>query len=543
MSKRVYNILFHSHTISGIIISALLYVIFFTGSITFLRDEINAWERNEPIRTGYMAAVNFDTILWNLHQANELYGRDVSMSRYYDERRINVSLTASRDTTLDAEENQRSFAYMDVATGQKTDYRSNYSLGEFFYRLHFFAQLNFFGRSGYLLSGLVAFFFLFAIITGVVVHWKKIVPNFFVFRPRAKWKTIWTDAHVGLGILGLPYQFMFAVTGAYLIIGYTVMLDPVQKYLFDGDRDKMAATMDYTTTPEFEFSGRPVPSFIPVQAYVDQMMDTYEDIDLQSVEIFNYGDENMHVKVAGHPFYDRKLIGSGHMTFHALSGELVDHKDPYGGTSYIEGAILTMDRLHFGDFGGYGMKLIYLVLGLISCFVIISGVMIWLVARDKKFVDPLKRKFNAWLVHVYLAVCLSLYPVSAFTFIAVKWLGDGVTDNRRAFIYDWFFWPWLLLSVGLLIKRDNRFTTRWCLILGCALGLLVPVVNGWVSGNWMWVSIQKGFGQIFVVDMFWLMLSVTSFFVLMKMKKPPSRPSHEPVQQKFPKKENQLSFH
>ena len=53
MGKRVYNIVFHTHTISGIIISAALYVIFFTGSLSFLRDEINAWERNEPIRPTY----------------------------------------------------------------------------------------------------------------------------------------------------------------------------------------------------------------------------------------------------------------------------------------------------------------------------------------------------------------------------------------------------------------------------------------------------------------------------------------------------------
>nr|BFF40080.1 hypothetical protein BACY1_18850 [Tenacibaculum mesophilum] len=53
MAKRVYNIMFHTHTISGIVISAALYVIFFTGSISFLRDEIIAWERNEPVEKNF----------------------------------------------------------------------------------------------------------------------------------------------------------------------------------------------------------------------------------------------------------------------------------------------------------------------------------------------------------------------------------------------------------------------------------------------------------------------------------------------------------
>lgn len=541
MSNRVYNILFHSHTISGIIISALLYVIFFTGSITFLRDEINAWERNEPISKGYLSKVNFDSIMLHLGQDYQLYGRDVTINKYYDERRVNTSLSASKDTTLSKEENKRVFMYMDVLTKETSDYGSNYSLGEFFYRLHFFAQLNFFGRSGYLLAGLVAFFFLFAIITGVLVHWKKIVPNFFLFRPRAKWKTIWTDAHVGLGILGLPYQFMFAVTGAYLIIGYTVMLDPVKNYIFDGDQEKMASTMAFNGTEEHEFRNQPIDSFISIQQYVDRTLAEFSNFDLSAVEVTNYGDQNMHVTVKGHPFYEDKLIGSGYLQFNAVTGERTGFKDPYGRSSYIEGAVLTMDRLHFGDFGGYGMKLIYLVLGLISCFVIISGVMIWLVARDKKTTDIRKRRFNAWLVHFYVAACLSMYPVTAISFCAVKWLGDGLIENRRAFIYDWFFWPWLILTLFFLLKRDDRFTTRMSLILGAAIGLLVPLANGLVSGNWLWVSLAKGYSQIFVVDLFWILLSMTAFFVLLKMKRSKVVSAPVSVRKNIPHMEEQLS--
>lgn len=68
---------------------------------------------------------------------------------------------------------------------------------------------------GYYLSGFVAFFFLFAILTGIIVHWKKIVSNFYLFRPMAKLKTLWTDAHTALGVIGFPFQFVYAVTGAF----------------------------------------------------------------------------------------------------------------------------------------------------------------------------------------------------------------------------------------------------------------------------------------------------------------------------------------
>lgn len=50
MSKRTYNILFHLHTVSGIVISVALYVIFFTGSFSFFRDEIVNWERGHTVK-------------------------------------------------------------------------------------------------------------------------------------------------------------------------------------------------------------------------------------------------------------------------------------------------------------------------------------------------------------------------------------------------------------------------------------------------------------------------------------------------------------
>ncbi|HAI43900.1 MAG TPA: hypothetical protein DCM40_40295, partial [Maribacter sp.] len=91
------------------------------------------------------------------------------------------------------------------------DYVSSYTLGEFLYRLHFFAQLP--HPFGYYLSGFVAFFFLFALLTGIIVHWDKIISNFYVFRPMTKLKTVWTDAHTALGVIGFPFQFVYAVTG------------------------------------------------------------------------------------------------------------------------------------------------------------------------------------------------------------------------------------------------------------------------------------------------------------------------------------------
>ncbi len=521
MSKRIYNIIFHTHTISGIIISAALYVIFFTGSIAFLRDEINAWERNQPIEEEYFNKIDFDGALNSLKEESNLYGRDLTFSHRYFERRVGASMTASKDTTIvdEKESGQRgNFFYMDMNSFETKDYNSNYSLGEFFYRLHFFAQLNFFGTSGYILAGLVAFFFLFAVITGVVVHWRKIVSSFYVFRPGAKWKAIWTDAHVALGMIGLPYQFMFALTGCYLIIGYSVMLPPVQNFLYNGNQQELQKEMKLEDVATYEFTGNKLEKIPSVNKLIEKAETDWTDFTISQLNIYNYGDENMHLKLTGSPGYDKNFLSDAYRTYRVSDGTLIASKNLEENSSYAKGAINLIKRLHFGDFGGYGMKLIYLTLGFITCFVILSGVYIWLVARDKKSVSKSKRTFNAWLVTIYTAICLSLYPVTAITFSALKLFGDSYGDARKAFMYQIFFWCWLLFSLIFIIKRNNYFTNKACLWLGAVFGFLVPVSNGIMTGNWPWVSWQNGYDQILVVDLFWILLSITALSVALKLK-------------------------
>ncbi|AWW32819.1 PepSY domain-containing protein [Echinicola strongylocentroti] len=520
MSNRIYNVLFHTHTVSGIVISVALFVIFFAGSFSFFRDEIVGWERNEPIaENATLSDLDFDVLLDTLDQRYALYGRDVALTRYFNERRINVSLSATKDTTATEEAKRRNFFYLDPQTSDTYTYQSNYSIGELLYRLHFFAQLNLWGTSGYILAGLVAFFFLFAIITGVLVHWKKIVSNFYVFRPKASLKNLWTDAHTALGVIGLPYQFVYAVTGACLIIGTSVMSPAVVAFVYDGDTNQLYEDFGFNP-PHYEWSNDKLAEVPSINAFVARAEDKWDGFEVRNVEVFDYGDQNMHIGIEGRTDYKAKFAGRGEIVFNATTGEEVKVVDPFTSTSYQNAATAVITQLHFGDFGGMPLKVVYFILGIISCFVIISGVMIWLVARDKKHIPEKQRKFNAWVVWIYLAVCLSMFPATAITFLAVKVFLLDFDATRMTFIYQVFFYSWLVLSVLFAAKRDNFFTNKYNLLGGAVLGLLVPVANGIISGNWPWVTFPAGYYQIFVVDVFWLAVSLTALIIGLNLKKP-----------------------
>jgi hypothetical protein len=171
-------------------------------------------------------------------------------------------------------------------------------------------------------------------------------------------------------------------------------------------------------------------------------------------------------------------------------------------------------RIHFGDYGGYALKIVSFVLGIITCFVIISGVMIWLVARQKNNLPEKKRHFNAAVVRIYLAICLSMYPITALAFIGSKIFYPLSQSN----LFRLYFGGWLLLTIFFIIKKNDAFTNRFCLISGSILGFLIPITNGIVSGQWFWTSFMENKIQIFFIDVFWIVLASITLYTAYHLK-------------------------
>ncbi|WP_159021446.1 PepSY domain-containing protein [Formosa sp. L2A11] len=510
--KRIYNILFHTHTISGIVISVLLYVIFFAGSFSFFRDEIINWERNNTVNNTEALQMDFDVALDSLNTSYNLNSRDLELSKHFIEQRIGITMSAPKDTLNLANIETPDYFTLDTKDYSEKTYAEQYTLGEFLYRLHFFAQMQ---PIGYILAGFVSFFFLFAIITGVIVHWSKIVSNFYTFRPLAKLKTLWTDAHTALGVIGLPFQFVYAVTGAFFMIK-AIIIAPTVMLLFHGDDARFYKDLGYSH-PEYEYTNTPLNKEFSLNYYVNKTEDLWPDFDVTQIHIFNYNDANMHVMIEGHLKYENKYTAIGEAIYKVDTNELIHEKNPYQTATYLDGVKNVMFRLHYGDYGGIALKLVSFLLGIISCFVILSGVMIWGVARNKKTTSEKKRRFNEWLVRIYLAVCLSMYPITALSFIAVKINAPA----SMSFIYKFYFIGWLIFTVFYVLRKDNYFTNKNTLLLGSIFGFLIPITNGVMTNNWIWSSFKNQQFQIFFIDAFWIVLSAITFYVYFKLKQKP----------------------
>ena len=525
--KRLYNVFFNTHTVSGIVISVGLYVIFLAGAFALFKMDINNWEINEPEKH-FTIQINYDRLLDEIaKEGHQMYGRDINVRTYENNGKIYVysNPPANKISTdsLNTLSREDSIQYVH-ATG-RVNYVLNpetYALttpdgskgpeqriGRLLTRLHYFHQIPVIGLW---LAGFVSIIFLFAIITGVIVHWKKIIANFFTFRLKASIKNLWTDAHTALGILGLPFQLMYAVTGTFF--GLSIILVPVAMLVF-GDVNKTTEIL----LPErktYELLGKsgdqePVTPLVE-EAFADI---PEEDITRFHVMIKSLGDENAHLTTVAHTHTNEDFSGKATATYKLKDGSLVS-KESHEDSSFRTASIVYFLQLHFGNFGGYFLKSIYFLLAVITCFVIISGVMVWLTAREKKAYAH-KAKFNRNVGAIYLGACLGLYPAIALLFIMAKILPLGM-EGRFDLINYVFFGFWLAYTIYALFIKNYFVINKHALVLAGVSGLAIPFINGIITGLWFWKSLNMGYVDSFFVDVAWLCLSLITFTVAFKAK-------------------------
>ncbi len=510
MSKRNYNVFFNTHTVSGIVISVALYIIFFAGAFALFKDEIAIWEDGKKINHTLRRDINFDSIIHRLDDEYDLNGRDISFVFKDHSDNIYSTLKPSRDSLASEKGKRSQYVAIDINTSEIKSYTEKYNLGEFLYRLHFLTQIPYIGVY---LAGFIAFFFLFAIVTGVIVHWKKIISNFFKFNPKVILKKVWTDAHTALGFIGLPFQFTFAITGAYFCLSILVLIPA--NILFNGNQNLLLESLrpDRKIYQWAEKSNEVIPSY---NLLIQKTATNWDNFQVKSGHIKNYGRVNMKYIINGELNNDDDFIGLGRIVFNAFTGEIEAIKNP-NKTEYSEDIQRLITKLHFGDFGGIPIKIIYFILALITCFVIITGVLIWIEARNKKNSNINKRLFTAKVGHIYLAICLSMLPVTALSFLFVK-IFNNYFNNQQTAIYTFFFSTWLIFTLFFRFKRNNYFTNKLNLLLGAIFGFMIPMVNGFVSNNWMWKMYNQQQYDILSIDVLWILIAALSLLFYVKIK-------------------------
>lgn len=520
MELRKYNIFFHLHTVTGIIICVALYIIFFAGAFSLFKDEIHIWEENKATETGvsgqdYLALsrLDYDRVLDSLAgQGVRLSGRNIGFMMDGADH-VGVYVSGSTDKQAAKVDKERADRILDLKSYRLQEHEHNYSFGELLYFLHFFYQL---GSLGYCLAGFIALLFLFSIISGILIHWDKIITNFFIFRPWSKWKIIWTDLHTSLGVYSLPYQLMYAITGAYFCLNVLAASPSALLY----QNDMSAYYKDLELWPQFK-PGKQEDIVFSINDKIKETTNKWAFSHPTYVSLSNYGNSEMHLQVDVKLDTKERLLGYGTIIFNIPQSKVVREINPYE-EDYASTISKIMYMLHFGYFkdmigvkGDYALRLIYFLLAIVTAVVIVSGLLVWVEARTKKNIDERQRKINYLIGRVSLAICLAVVPITLLTFLVSRYTNSLSHDFRESSINWLFFVGWFVFSAILFALKTQRKITSTLLWVISIIGLLFPLL----SGSFLAYSMDYSFYGRASIDLIWVIFGIISLYALYRRDK------------------------
>lgn len=370
MTRNAFRRWFWVHKWTSLICTLFLLVICITGLPLVFSDEIGDWLENGPAYASVPAdtpAVSLDKVVAT---ARARYPEQIVSNIYIDddEPRIMVAMVPSWDAYA-ADRTSVHWIKFDAHTGQVM--RESPTFGgtsakflEIMLSLH---RDLFAGLTGELFMGLMALLFVAAIVSGVVVYspfMRRL--DFGTVRTTRSRRLKWLDMHNLTGVVLMAWMAVVGVTG---------VINELSTPLFG------LWQMTDVRALLAPFRGSPVPKeseMTSPQAAFDTVKAALPNMIANSV-IF-----------PGAPFgspyhYTVWTKGRESLTARLFSPALVDARDgkltqvvdmPW----YLRALELSRP-LHFGDYGGLPLKILWALLDLVTIVVLGSGVYLWLSRR------------------------------------------------------------------------------------------------------------------------------------------------------------------
>ncbi len=359
------------HKWTSLTCTAFLLITCLTGLPLIFADEIEAALSHTPERAPLAPGAptaNLDSIV---QQATDRFPGMHPLSLVWDD--DEPVLTVYMSPTLRPKPGQvRSLTFDQESGTVLTSNQPNKKLTVALLRLH--SQL-FMDLPGELLLGVMALLFLCSLVSGTLVYgpfMRRL--NFGTYRRNASPRVRWFDLHNLLGIVTLSWA---------LVVGATGLMNTLTRPLFDTWR---ANVLPPLLAP---YRGKPMPSHLgSLDAAVARASSALPKTKLSSVIFPN-------PTLASPRHYVIWTKGNTPITARVRTPVLVDIETervivannlPW----YLR--VLEVSRpLHFGDYGGLPLKIIWALFDIALIVVLTSGLYLWLSRRKRSVEEELNR--------------------------------------------------------------------------------------------------------------------------------------------------------
>ncbi|WP_290523769.1 PepSY-associated TM helix domain-containing protein [Alcanivorax sp.] len=352
-------------------------------------------------------------------------------------------------------------------------------LADFINELHY--ELGIPGNGGLInigmtLMGFIAVLYGVALFSGLVIHWPKLRKELFAIRHQGNLRRYWKNLHNLIGVLSFPFHLIMSVTGAAM--GMFTVMAIVMGVLVFGPQLQGVIQKETDIWPAVESEGESV-AMAPMADYLAAADNALPGMDVGWVEIRGYGDAAGWMDVAGsQPGY------LGHHAHVVLDNTMKPLRvSAPGNRTFNFAAISPVYSLHFGDYGGTGVKLLYFAMGLLGAVLFVSGNILWCERRSDR-VGP--SRSSAFLLRLTLGLCFGVVCGIAVSFLVSKLLPYTPWGALVASAERQVFWGLLVVLVVWSLRASPLRFSGLMLRIAPLLYLAIPVAQFAVEGRHAW---------------------------------------------------------
>ncbi|MBF8731859.1 PepSY domain-containing protein [Pseudomonas guariconensis] len=424
------------HTWAGLVFGWLLFAIFVTGTLAVFDKELSHWMQPEIAASDVSQA--------------DAAERAIAYLQAHAPKADNwgISLPTERSPGLRVSTGDRRHGVgvqLDPQTGEPINVRDSVG-GNFFFRFHFTLDLP--RNWGIFVVGALALVMLAALVTGIVIR-KKLFKEFFTFRPN-KGQRSWLDFHNASAVLLLPFHLMITYTG--LVIFMLMYIPAGIDALFEGDPRAYFQAQGNGRQEALQRVARQPAELVEIAPLLAQAQARLGPIGGLNIRHPNTTGARIEIRPE---LGNRIALTKGQaMVFDGVSGQLLSD------VPELRPAPLTqrvMIGLHFAQFGGYPMRWLYFVCGVVSCAMIASGLVLFCIKRGRKYTDAtasarrwyrLAEVCNVGFISGLLLACAGLLWASRL--LPVELAQRGAWEVRV------FFAGWLLALLHAGLRPAQR---------------------------------------------------------------------------------------
>ncbi|WP_053845809.1 PepSY-associated TM helix domain-containing protein [Paracidovorax avenae] len=454
------------HTWCGIVLGVLLLVVFWTGTLSVFDRELDRWmmpatrlpapHRPPPLdalQPVVQALVPASARQWRIDWA--------------------TPRTPVLRLSWQGPDGVRGQRYLDAATLAVLPAPETWGASGFIFPFHYGLHWDW-KDLGKWLVGLAGMGMLVLLVGGVVIH-RRLLADFFTFRPRSRLPRSSLDLHNVTGVMGLPFHVAITMSG--LVIFWSLYFPQAHVGVYgDGPQARAALQADGYGRYQRPRAGPATAPMASLDAMADAARRTWgAGAEPYFLRVWNPGDR--HATVELRRSYAREVsMNLDQLFFDAATGRPLHRFE----AAPAMGVQRFISGLHFIQFEHPLLRWLYFGLGLSGCVLIASGLVHWLAARRARTPPGLRWR----LVESLCIAGTTGTVVATLAFLAANRLlpdaAHALGWTRAELEAAAFYGTWLACLALAVVRGTQAWRDQATAISG--LALVCVVLNALTTG-------------------------------------------------------------